>query len=76
MEILIDAEMKMFKGDKTPVIFIQNVLVDLILGLKMFEVFREYDLYIRRKYDAEPGYITMNMPACMMPLNDWESKIR
>ena len=63
MELLIDSEMKMFKGIDTPVIFIQNVLVDLILGLKMFEVFREYDLYIRRKYNAEPGYITMNMPA-------------
>ena len=63
MELLVDSEMKMFKGIETPVIFIQNVLVDLILGLKMFEVFREYDLYIRRKYNAEPGYITMNLPA-------------
>jgi len=63
MEILIDAEMKMFKGIDTPVIFIQNVIVDLILGLKMYDVFKEYDLYIRKKYDAEPGYITMNMPA-------------
>jgi hypothetical protein len=63
MELLIDAEMKMFKRINTPVIFIQNVLVDLVLGLKMFDVFKEYDLYIRRKYNAEPGYITMNMPA-------------
>jgi len=63
MELLVDAEMKMFKGIETPVIFLQNVLVDLILGLKMFDVFREYDRYIRRKYKAEPGYITMNMPA-------------
>ena len=63
MEILIDSEMKMFKGIDTPVIFIQNVIVDLILGLKMNEVFKEYDLYIRKKYNAEPGYITMNMPA-------------
>ena len=63
MELLVDAEMKMFKGVETPVIFIQNVLVDLILGLKMFEVFREYDLYIRKKYNAEPGYISMNLPA-------------
>jgi hypothetical protein len=62
MQILIDAEMKMFKGINTPVIFIQNVLVDLILGLGMFEVFKEYDEYIRKKYDSEPGYITMNMP--------------
>lgn len=62
MQLLIDAEMKMFKGIPTPVIFIQNVLVDLILGLGMFEVFAEYDKYIRKKFDAEPGYITMNLP--------------
>jgi len=62
MEILIDAEMKMFKGINTPVIFIQNVLVDMILGLGMYDVFEEYDSYIRKKYNAEPGYITMNMP--------------
>ena len=69
MELLIDAEMKMFKGIQTPVIFIQNVLVDMILGLKMFEVFKEYDAYIRKKYQAEPGYITMNMPALLDALN-------
>jgi len=69
MELLIDAEMKMFKGIRTPVIFIQNVLVDMILGLKMYEVFKEYDAYIRRKYKGEPGYITMNMPALLDALN-------
>ncbi len=63
MEILVDSEMKMFRGIDTPVIFLQNVMVDLILGLKMYDVFREYDHYIRKKYNAEPGYITMNMPA-------------
>ena len=69
MELLIDAEMKMFRGLNTPVIFIQNVLVDLILGLKMYEVFKEYDAYIRRKYNAEAGYITMNMPLLLDALN-------
>lgn len=69
MELLIDAEMKMFKGINTPVIFIQNVLVDMILGLKMYEVFKEYDAYIRKKFNAEPGYITMNMPALLDALN-------
>jgi hypothetical protein len=62
MELLIDAEMKMFKKIDTPVIFIQNVMVDLILGLGMKDVFVEYDQYIRKKYNAEPGYITMNLP--------------
>lgn len=69
MELLIDAEMKMFKGIRTPVIFIQNVLVDMILGLKMYEVFADFDAYIRKKYNAEPGYITMNMPALVDALH-------
>jgi len=69
MEILIDAEMKMFKGINTPVIFIQNVVVDLVLGLKLYEIFREFDRYIRKKYKAEPGYITMNLPALLDALN-------
>jgi hypothetical protein len=69
MEIFIDAEMKMFKGINTPVIFIQNVLVDMILGLKAYDVFVAYDQYIRKKYDSEPGYITMNMPALLDALN-------
>lgn len=69
MQLLIDTEMKMFKGISTPVIFIQNVLVDMLLGLKMYKVFKEYDTYIRMKFNAEPGYITMNMPALLDALN-------
>jgi hypothetical protein len=55
--------MKMFKGINTPVIFIQNVVVDMLLGLKMYDLLKAFDLYIREKYNAEPGYITMNLPA-------------
>jgi hypothetical protein len=62
MELLIDAEMKMFDGLKTPVIFIQNVITDLLLGLKMDECFRIFHDHVRNKYGAEPGYITMNVP--------------
>ncbi len=62
MELLIDAEMKMFKGIDTPVIFIQNVLTDLILGLGMKDILKAYHAYIIKKYNAEPGYITMNLP--------------
>jgi len=74
MELLIDAEMKMFKGIDTPVIFIQNVLTDLILGLGMKDIFKSYHEYIIRKYNAEPGYITMNMPLLLRVLE--ESGIR
>ncbi|MBW3546227.1 MAG: hypothetical protein KY428_11630 [Bacteroidetes bacterium] len=62
MELLIDAEMKMFKGLNTPVIFLQNVITDLLLGLGMKDFLRAYHDYIISRYNAEPGYITMNMP--------------
>jgi hypothetical protein len=69
MELLVDAEMKMFKGINTPVIFLQNVIVDMIIGLKMYDVLKAYDAYVRKKYNAEPGYITMNMPLLLDTLN-------
>ena len=62
MELLVDAEMKMFEGMNTPVIFLQNVVVDLLMGLKMDELFVHYVEYIKKKYNAEPGFITMNLP--------------
>jgi len=62
MELMIDAEMKMFKGINTPVIFLQNVITDLLLGLRMTDLLKAYHDYIIQKYNAEPGYITMNMP--------------
>ena len=59
---MIDAEMKMFHGLNTPVIFIQNVITDLLLGLGFNGLFRVFHDHVREKYNAEPGYITMNVP--------------
>ena len=60
--LLIDAEMKMFSGLRTPVIFLQNVVVDLLLGLGFHEAFRIFADHVKDRYGAEPGFITMNMP--------------
>lgn len=62
MQLLIDAEMKMFHGLATPVVFMQNVITDLLLGLRMNDTFRMFHDHVRSKYGAEPGYITMNVP--------------
>ncbi|HZY38417.1 MAG TPA: hypothetical protein VFE53_17285 [Mucilaginibacter sp.] len=62
MELLIDSEMKMFKGIDTPVIFLQNVVTDLLLGLGMKDVLKGFHDHVKKKYNAEPGFITMNMP--------------
>ena len=60
--LLIDSEMKMFAGLSTPVIFLQNVVVDLLLGLGFHEAFAIFHDHVRSRYGAEPGYITMNTP--------------
>ena len=70
MKILIDQEMKMFKGIKTPVIFIQNVMLDLLMGLGFKAVIKTYAEYITTKYNAEPGFITMNLPLCLSVLKE------
>ena len=62
MELMIDAEMKMFKGINTPVIWLQNVITDLLLGLRAYDVLVAFHDYIKKKYNAEAGFITMNMP--------------
>jgi hypothetical protein len=68
--LLIDAEMKMFDGLSTPVVFLQNVLVDMLLGLGFKDAFRIFADHVRRRYDAEPGFITMNLPALLPVLEE------
>ena len=69
MQLLIDAEMKMFQGLATPVIFMQNVITDLLLGLRMNECFRIFHDHVRSRFGAEPGYITMNVPRLLDALD-------
>lgn len=68
--LLIDAEMKMFQGLKTPVIFLQNVVVDLLLGLGFKEAFRIFADHVKKRYNAEPGFITMNLPKLLDVLDE------
>jgi hypothetical protein len=65
MRLLVDAEMKRFEGLRTPVVFVQNVVTDLLLGLKLYPVLAEFHRYIRERYGAEAGFITMNVPALL-----------
>ena len=67
-QILIDAEMKMFQGLKTPVIFMQNVFTDLMLGMGFTGALKMFHDHVLAKYDAEPAFITMNLPLCLEAL--------
>jgi len=67
-QLLIDAEMKMFSGLNTPVVFLQNVATDFLLGLGFNEALRIFADCIRERYGAEPGFITMNAPRLLQTL--------
>ena len=60
--LLVDVEMKSFAGLKTPIIFLQNVVTDLLLGLKLYDLFGVFARHVASKYGAEAGFITMNLP--------------
>ena len=71
MQMLVDVEMKMFRGLHVKVVFLQNIITDLLLGYEVAEIFQEYCIYIRKKYNAIPGLITQNMPILKTKLEEW-----
>jgi hypothetical protein len=71
MQMLIDAEMKMFRHLNIKVIFLQNIITDLILGYGIKQIFYEYCEYVKKKYKVLPGLITQNMPYCINKLAEW-----
>lgn len=62
MKLLIDAEMKMFRGLNIRVVFLQNIVTDLLFGLGLRHLFQEFSSYIEDKYHAEAGFVTLNLP--------------
>jgi hypothetical protein len=67
--LLVDAEMKMFAGLSTPVVWLQNVVVDLLLGLGFDDAFAIFAEHVRSRFGSEPGFITMNLPMLLDTLD-------
>jgi hypothetical protein len=67
--LLVDAELMMFRGLRTPVVWMQNIVVDLLLGLGFDDALRIFADHVRSRYDAEPGFITMNLPLLLDALD-------
>ena len=40
----------------------QNIVTDLLFGFGVKEVIIEFASYIKEKYSAEPGFVTLNVP--------------
>ena len=43
-------------------LFLQNLVTDLLLGVGFHEGFRFFADHVTRRYGAQPGFITMNLP--------------
>lgn len=71
MQMLVDAELRPFKGLNIKVAFLQNIITDLMLGFGIKDVFFEFCEHIRKKYNALPGFITQNMPYLKQRLEEW-----
>jgi hypothetical protein len=62
--------MAMFRGSSTPVIWLQNVVVDLLLGLGFRDAFAIFSEHVSSRYGAQAGFITMNLPLLLDNLDD------
>ena len=62
MQLLVDIEMKIFRDLDVKVIFLQNIVTDLLLGFGVKDVFVAFASHIKEKYGVEPGFVTLNMP--------------
>jgi hypothetical protein len=62
LPMLVDVEMKIYRGLDFKVIYLQNIVTDLLLGLEFRNIFIEYCNYIEKKYHVVPGFLTMNVP--------------
>lgn len=63
MRILVDVELKMFRDLNVQVIFLQNIVADLLLGFQQAEVFSSFSKHVRNRYGVDAGINTMNLPA-------------
>lgn len=63
MRLLIDAELRAFRGLHVEAIFLQNIVTDLLFGLGAGQAFVEFVTYARRQHGVDAGFITMNLPA-------------
>jgi hypothetical protein len=71
MQMLVDVELRAFKGMNIKVVFLQNIITDLMLGYAVKEVFYEFCEYIQKRYNAMPGLVTQNMPYLKSKLEEW-----
>jgi hypothetical protein len=62
MQMLVDIEMKIFRDLNVKVLFLQNIVTDLLLGFGIKEIFIDFVSHLKENHGVEAGFVTMNMP--------------
>lgn len=70
MKILVDTELVMFRELPIKVVFLQNIVTDLMMGLGQGQVLKAFADHVSKKHGVEAGFITMNMPKLLDVLED------
>ncbi len=60
MKLLVDSEMKQFKGLNVEAVFLLNIVTDLLMGMGMHNIFYEFSKYVEEQYGVKAGFFTMN----------------
>lgn len=70
MQMLLEIELLMTHGLPVRGVFLQNVIFDLLVGLRANRMLQRFDTHVRERFCATPGYITMNHPLAQRVLCD------
>ena len=70
MQLLVEIELLMTRGLNVRGVFLQNVIFDLIMGLRGQGLLARFHRHVSERFKATPGYITMNHPMAQKMLCD------
>ncbi len=62
IKVLVDLEMQIYRDIPMRVVFLHNVVVDLLLALKVEGILKFYADHIREKHGVRPGFGSLNLP--------------
>ncbi len=68
MKTLVDLEMQTFRGMDVRVLFLQNILTDLLLGMGAEDVLAAFAEHLQDRWGVEPGFLSMNIPTAVRVL--------
>ncbi len=70
MQLLLEVELLMTKGLNVRGVFLQNIVFDLLMGLRGQKLIERFHRTVEGRFQATPGYITMNHPMAQRMLCD------